>query len=49
MSRDNDIFQKSFDKIDHSILIAKLSNLGIDNNIVSLVKDFQNNKQQFVV
>ena len=38
-------FKRAFDKIDHSILISKLSNFGIDSNIVF----FLSNRQQYVV
>ena len=42
-------FKKTFDKIDHSILISKLSNFGIDCNVVFWIKDFLSNWQQYVV
>ena len=42
-------FKRAFDKIDHSILISKLSNFGIDSNIVFWIKDFLSNRQQYVV
>ena len=42
-------FKRAFDKIDHSILISKLSNFDIDSNIVIWIKDFVSNRQQYVV
>ena len=42
-------FKRAFDKIDHSILISKLSNFGIDSNIMFWIKDFLSNVQQYVV
>ena len=42
-------FKRAFNKIDHSILISKLSNVGIDSNIVFWIKDFLSNRQQYVV
>ena len=42
-------FKRAFDKIDHSILTSKLSNFGIDSNVVFWIKDFLSNRQQYVV
>ena len=41
-------FLKAFDKVDHNILLAKLSNLGIGGKIHTWISTFLKNRQQAV-
>ena len=41
-------FSKAFDKVDHNILLAKLSNLGIGGKIYNWIASFLKNRQQAV-
>ena len=42
-------FAKAFDKVDHSILIKKLQNIGIGGNLLRWIKAFLSNRKQEVV
>ena len=41
-------FSKAFDKVPHSILIAKLRNIGLGNQIQDIIQDYQTDRMQFV-
>ena len=42
-------FQKAFDKVPHSRLIAKLKALGFDGKIASWIESWLNGRQQRVI
>ena len=42
-------YAKAFDKVDHTILLAKLRNIGIENNVYHWISDFLQNRQQTVL
>ena len=42
-------FSKTFDKVDHNLLIYKLFNLGVNCKTVSWIKSFLKNRNQTVV
>ena len=42
-------FSKAFDKVDHRKLCLKLENYGIRGNLLNWIKDFLNNRKQWVV
>lgn len=41
-------FSKAFDKVPHALLLHKLRNLNIDNNILNWIESFLTNRFQFV-
>lgn len=41
-------FQKAFDKIDHLILIKKLHNFGLSDNLITFFASYLENRQQYV-
>ena len=42
-------FAKAFDKVDHAVLLAKLSRYGIEGRALSWIKEFLLNRKQTVV
>jgi len=44
----NTDFEKAFDKILHNGLLYKLQASGLNNNLISWIQDFLNNRTQFV-
>ena len=42
-------FAKAFDKVDHGILIRKLTNLGIGGSVLRWIHEFLTNRKQVVV
>ena len=41
-------FSKAFDKVPHSILIAKLRNIGLGTEIQDIIQNYPTNRMQFV-
>ena len=41
-------FSKAFDKIDHNILLSKLSKIGVRGNMLKVLQSYLKNRQQFV-
>ena len=41
-------FAKTFDKIDHSILINKLKHIGVGGKLLSIIEDYLSNRKQYV-
>ena len=42
-------FSKAFDKVDHKLLLSKLSSYGISNSLLAWLKSFLSNREQTVI
>ena len=42
-------FSKAFDKVDHKILLSKISNIGIQGSLFNWISSFLSNRLQYVV